>query len=110
MQRDRRVDEIVELDVAVEELAQTVVWHQVVTSSAYTADKRGHPDREEVLALKLAPDPAEPARGRWHLRARGHKRRVERPGRSSDQKVRRDPLFVQGLKHPDLHRRQACAA
>jgi hypothetical protein len=110
MQRDRRVDEILELDVAAEEPTQTTVWHQVVTSSAYTTRKGGHPHREDVPALKVAPGPAEPARGRWHLRARGHKRRVERPGRGSDQKVRRDPLLVQGLKHPDLHRRKACAA
>jgi hypothetical protein len=110
MQRDRRVEEILELDVAAEQPAQTMVWHQVVTSSTYTAHKRGGPDREDVPALKLAPDPAEPARGRWHLRARGHERGVERPGRGSDQKVRRDPLLVQGLKHPHLHRRQARAA
>jgi hypothetical protein len=110
MQRDRRVDEILELDVAAEEPTQT-------TGLA----PGGHVVRiHHPQGRSSSPGRCPRAEGRarsgragarsWHLRARGHTRRVERPGRGSDQKVRRDPLLVQGLKHPDLHRRKACAA
>jgi hypothetical protein len=77
MQRDRRVRQIVELDVPADAPAQPAVGDELVTPTAYAAYQRAGPEREDVVALQVAPDSVELSCRRRRLRARCDERRVE---------------------------------
>jgi hypothetical protein len=102
MERNRSVGEVVGLDVPPGELAQPAIGDQVVAPAAQAADERAHADREDVLALKVAPDSAERLRRRCGLRARGDERRVEGAGGTSHQHVGHDVVLIERLEYPDL--------
>jgi hypothetical protein len=59
VKRNDRLGEVFELDVAAYVEAQCAIGHEVVALSAQAADERAHADREDILALKAAPDASE---------------------------------------------------
>jgi hypothetical protein len=83
-----------ELDVPADELAQTAVGDQVVSAPAETSDECAHADREDVLALEAAPNPAQLADRRDGLGSGRDEGGVERPHRRCHQQVREDAALV----------------
>ena len=59
MQRDGGAGEVVELEVPANEPTQTAIGNKVIPGPTKTADQRAHADREDVLALEVAPHLAE---------------------------------------------------
>jgi hypothetical protein len=79
VERDRRLGQVVELEVARDQPAQPVIGHEVIAPPAHATNQRTQADREDVLTLQLAPDAGERSGSRDGLRPGGDKRRVERP-------------------------------
>jgi len=59
------------------ETAQRIVGHQVVALAAQASDERAHADGEDVVAVQVAPDPAQGAGRLDGLGARCDERGVE---------------------------------
>jgi len=58
MKRDRRIGEVIEVDVPPDQPPQLAIGHQMIAPAAHTADERAQADREDVLPLELAPHSA----------------------------------------------------
>ena len=83
---------------------------QVVSSPAKASDECAHADGEDVLALKVAPHPAELAcrrDGLWSPRDEGG---VERPRRGCHRQVRDDAALIHSVQHFPPAGREAPAA
>src|SRR3954453_7779000 len=110
MQRDRRIGEVIELDVLPDQPPQLAVGHKMIAPAARTADERAQADGKDVLPLQVAPHSAQLPRCLRGLGPRCDKGGVERADRGADQKIGRNAPLVQGLEHPDLQCAEARAA
>src|SRR3954471_11950085 len=102
MERDRRLAEVLKFDVPPDQPPQLAIGHEMITSSARTADHCAHADRKDVLPLEVVPHPAQLSRGLRRLGPRCDECGVEGSDRGADQKVGRDAQLVQRFEHPDL--------
>jgi hypothetical protein len=107
---NRRVGDVLELDMTRYQPAQASIGDKVVAPSAQPADEGAHTDRKDVLALQSAPDTCEVGSRLDGLPARRHEGRVQRAGGRSNEQIGGDPALVDRPQHADLNRRQAGAA
>ena len=110
VQRDGGAGEVLELDVPANEPTQTAIGNKVIPRPTKTADQRAHADREDVLALEVAPHPAELPGRRHGLWSRCDEGGVERPHRGCHQQVRDDAALVERVQHSHLQGAEARTA
>ena len=92
------------------QLAQPAIRGEMVASPAEAPDECAHANREDVLALEVAPHPPELAGRRDGLWSRRDKGGAERPHRGCHQQVREDAALIQRVQHSHLHGAEAPAA
>src|SRR3954464_701952 len=102
MQRDRRIGEVIELDVLPDQPPQLAVGHKMIAPAARTADERAQADGKDILPLQVAPHSAQLPRCLRRLGPRCDEGGVERADRGADQKIGHNPALVQRLEHPNL--------
>src|SRR3954468_9330415 len=110
MQGDRRIGEVIELDMLPDQPPQLAVGHKMIAPAARTADERAQADGKDVLPLEVAPYSAQLPRCLRGLGPRSDEGGVERADRGADQKIGRNAPLVQRLEHPNLQCPEARAA